>query len=315
MIEWVRRFNSLFVVWVLIASAVATAVPRAFAWFQPFIVPGLGVIMLGMGLTLVPADLQRVAKHWGAVLVGVACQYGLMPLAGLTAVRVFALPSELALGVLLVACCPGGTASNVIAYLARADVALSVSMTTASTLLAPLMTPLLLDLYAGAAVRVSFGAQAIAIAEVIVLPVALGLAARMALDRSGKRRLVAGLLEVFPTLSVLFIVLIVACIVALSRDRLAASGLTVAGAVALTNALGLASGYALTRLLGFDRLTARTISIEVGLQNSGLGVALAHTFFSATAALPSAFYSLWHNLTGPALASYWSARPVVGRDR
>ena len=313
MVGWIERFNALFALWVLLFSALAFVVPGAFAWFQPFIVPGLGVIMLGMGVTITPSDLRRVLRRWPAVAFGTVCQYGLMPLTGFLVARLLRLPTALALGVILVAACPGGTASNVIAYLAGADVALSISMTTASTLLSPLLTPLMLRLYAGESVTVSLVAQAGTIARVIVLPVVCGLLFRLALDRAGRGRLVDAALRTFPSLSVAFIVLIVACIVALNRDRLGAVGGLVVVAVALTNGAGLLFGYAVTRLFGFDRITARTVSIEVGLQNSGLGVALATAYFSPVTALPSAFYSLWHNLTGPALASYWAAHP--GFDR
>lgn len=301
-----RRFNALFVVWVLVFSALAFLVPAAFTWFRPYIIPGLGIIMLGMGLTLVPTDFARVLQRWPAVLIGVVGQYGLMPLGGFLVARALRLPDELALGVILVTACPGGTASNVIAYLARADVALSVSMTTVSTLLAPLATPLLLRVYAGELISVSFLAQAGTIAKIVVIPVLAGLGARLALDRTGRHAVVERLLHVFPSVSIAFIVLIVACIVGLNRDRMGDFGLALVAAVVLTNGLGLASGYGLARLLRADVVTARTIAIEVGMQNSGLGVALAAQYFSAAAALPSAFFSLWHNLSGPALASYWS---------
>jgi bile acid:Na+ symporter, BASS family len=300
-----QRFNDLFALWVVAASALAYLEPVGFAWFQPYIVPGLGVIMLGMGVTLVPADFRRVVERWPAVLLGVACQYGLMPLGGFLVARLLRLPEPLALGVMLVTACPGGTASNVIAYLAHADVALSVSMTTASTLLAPLMTPLMLEVYAGASVQVAFLDQGVAIAQIVVVPVVAGLLLRTALDRLGRRTAVDGVLRIFPSISIAFIVMIVACIVALNSGHLGEFGIAVLAAVMLTNALGLAGGYAVTRLARFDRVTARTIAIEVGLQNSGLGVALANTFFAPATALPSAFYSLWHNVTGPALASYW----------
>jgi bile acid:Na+ symporter, BASS family len=270
--------------------------------------------MLGMGITLVPADLRRVVRHWPALLVGVGCQFVIMPLAGFLVVSLLQLHDALAVGVILVACCPSGTASNVIAYLAGADVALSVSMTSAGTLLSPLLTPWLLHLYAGALVDVPFADQALMIAKIIVAPVLGGLLLRAVLDASGRRPLLDGLLQVFPAVSILFIVAIVACVVALNADRLASLGGDVATAVVLVNALGLGLGYSFARLLRFDRRTARTVSIEVGMQNSGLGVALASAYFTPTAALPSAFYSLWHNVSGPVLASYWSRSVASGAD-
>ena len=313
-LDMIRRFNSLFVLWVLLASVLAYAVPGAFAWFGPFIVPGLGVIMLGMGLTLVPSDLARVVRRWPAVMVGAACQFAVMPLGAVLVAKLLRLSDELTVGVILVAACPGGTASNVMAYLAGADVALSVSMTTVSTLVSPVMTPLMLEVYAGRFIDVPFVAQGITIATIIVIPVMTGLLGRVVLERAGQQHLVDNLLHVFPAISVSFIVLIVACIVALNRDRLSSVGLALIAAVVLLNAVGLVIGYTVSRVLQFDRRTARTVAIEVGMQNSGLGVALAQTYFTSVVALPSAFYSLWHNITGPALASYWAARPTKTRS-
>lgn len=303
------RINALFVLWVVAFSVLAYAIPGAFTWFRPYIARGLGCIMLGMGLTLVPADFVRVWQHRGAVGIGVLGQYGMMPLGGFLVARALGLPPALAAGLILVTVCPGGTASNVIAYLAGADVALSVSMTTVSTLLSPLMTPLLLRLYAGELVEVSFAAQALTIVKIIVVPVLVGLGARVLLDRRGRHGTVESLLHVFPTISIAFIVLIVACIVGLNRDRLGAFGWQVVLGVIVTNAFGLLAGYGLARLFRADVRTARTIAIEVGMQNSGLGVALAGSFFTPVTALPSAFFSLWHNITGPALAAYWAAHP------
>jgi len=305
--RWLRHFNALFAFWVLLFSLIAWFAPGGFLWFRPYIVPGLGCIMLGMGLTLLPEDFVRVARCWRAVTVGVTAQFVLMPLGAFLIASALALPVELRLGTILVAACPGGTASNVIAYLARADVALSISMTATSTLLSPLATPLLLQIYAGESVHVPFLTQATTIAEVVVVPVLAGLAIRTLTDRSGRTGLIEHVLAVFPSISVICIVLIVACIVALNADRMAELSGAVAIAVVLTNAAGLVTGYALTRLLRFDRTTARTVAIEVGMQNSGLGLTLASQFFSAAAALPSAVFSLWHNLSGSALASYWSA--------
>lgn len=294
-----------FALWVALAGAVGYFEPSVFLWFAPYIVPGLGVIMLGMGVTLVPPDFARVLHRWQAVAAGVVAQFGIMPLAGLLVSRVLDLPVELSVGVLLVCCCPGGTASNVIAYLAGADVALSISLTAVSTLLAPILTPVLLALYAGESVDVSASAQALTIAKIVVLPVLSGLAIRALLDRLGAEERTAGVLRWLPPLSMTFIVLIVGCIVAMNAERMASIGPAVGIAVVATNAVGLVGGYAAARALAFDRVTARTLAIEVGTQNSGLGVALATAHFGPATALPSALYSLWHNVSGPALAAWW----------
>ncbi len=261
--------------------------------------------MLGMGVTLLPSDFARVGRRWPAVVLGVAAQFGIMPLAGAAVSAALALPPELAVGVLLVCCCPGGTASNVIAYLAGADVALSISLTAVSTVLSPLLTPALLLLYAGESVEVSATTQAATIAKIVLLPVLAGLGLRALLERAISAERTGQVLSLLPLLSISFIVLIVGCIVALNADRLASIGANIGAAVVLTNAIGLTSGYALARAFAFDRATARTLAIEVGMQNSGLGVALATAHFTPTTALPSAFYSLWHNISGPALAAWW----------
>ncbi len=288
-----------------LAGIIGYAAPPAFRWFAPYIVPGLGVIMLGMGVTLLPTDFARVVQRWRAVAAGAAAQFGIMPLAGLLVSRLLGLPPELAVGVLLVCCCPGGTASNVIVYLAGADVALSISLTAVTTLLSPLLTPALLLLYAGESIDVSAAAQAVTIAKIVLLPVLAGLAIRVWLEGRDSTAWTARILSWLPLLSMTFIVLIVGCIVALNAERMASVGIAVGAAVVLTNAIGLLGGYTAARVLAFDRITARTLAIEVGMQNSGLGVALASAHFSAATALPSALYSLWHNLSGPALASWW----------
>jgi BASS family bile acid:Na+ symporter len=313
-LEILKKVEQGFAVWVGLAGVIGYLEPAAFRWFAPYIVPGLGVIMLGMGVTLVPADFARVARRWPAVAVGVIAQYGVMPLAGLSVATALLLPPELAVGVLLVCCCPGGTASNVIAYLAGADVALSISLTAVSTILSPLLTPALLLLYAGESIDVSATAQAITIAKIVLLPVLAGLAVRTLLDRRAAPERTARVLLFLPLVSIAFIVLIVGCIVALNAERLATIGAAVGAAVLLTNAIGLLGGYGIARALRFDRATARTLAIEVGMQNSGLGVALASTYFTPATALPSAFYSLWHNLSGPALAAWWRRAASAERE-
>ncbi len=291
-------------VWVIAAAAAAWQWPKAFAWFQPCIPAALGVIMFGMGMTLTVADFKRVAEKPYAVGVGVFAQYLIMPFWGAALAKLLRLPAPLAAGLILVGACPGGTASNVMTYLARGDVALSVTMTSVSTLLSVVATPYLTEWLAGAYVPVNAWELLGSIVQVIVLPVAAGLVARRFLGRR-----VETCNALMPLVSVAFIVMIVACVVALSKDRLFTSGLPAFAAVALHNVGGLALGYGLARLAGLDAIRARTISIEVGMQNSGLGVALARKHFAdVLVALPSAIFSVCHNLTGPAVATYWSRR-------
>ncbi len=253
-------------------------------------------------MTLTPADFQRVARQPVAVLIGVGAQYLVMPLVALAVARALQLPADLAAGLILVGCCPGGTASNVMTYLARGDVALSVSLTTVSTLAAVLATPWLMQVLGGQYVPVDAAALMRSILLVVILPVLAGLL----VHRYGGAA-VETAIEVMPALAVCFIVLIVGCVVGLTRSKLVDSGWAALLAVMLHNLLGLAIGYGLARAARLDRIRARTIAIEVGMQNSGLGVVLALQHFAARplVALPAAIFSVWHNISGPALAGYW----------
>lgn len=299
--ELATRF---FMLWVLLAVGAALVWPAAFAWFQRYIVLGLAVIMFGMGITLTVNDFKRVGEKPYAIVVGVFAQYAIMPFWGATVAKMLALPAPLAAGVILVGACPGGTASNVMTYLAKGDVALSVALTSISTLVSVMATPYLMKLLAGAYGPVNAPELLWSIVQVILIPIAVGLAARRLL---GKR--VEECNALMPIISVVFIVIIVACVVALSKDKLLQSGPQTFLAVALHNGGGLAFGYGLARLAGLDAIRARTISIEVGMQNSGLGVALARKHFTdVLVALPSAVFSVWHNITGPAMATYWSRK-------
>lgn len=299
-----RLWTDLFPLWVVLFAAAAYLLPAPFAALQPGIVPGLAIIMFGMGMTLTPGDFRRVATRPVPLCVGVAAQFLVMPLAAWGVARLLALPPELAMGLIVVGCCPGGTASNVVAYLARADVALSVAMTATSTLLAVVATPALIWLLGGAYLPVAPGALLLDIAKIVLAPVLLGAAARAAL---GGRA--SAILAVFPALSVFIVALVVAAIVGLTHERLAAVLGVVGIAVALHNALGVSLGYGLARALGLPPAARRTIAIEVGMQNSGLGVALASAHFGPMAALPGSVFSVAHNLTGSLLAAWWRRRP------
>jgi len=265
--------------------------------------------MFGMGATLHVADFAQVARRPRLVALGVVLQFGGMPVLALAISRLLGLGPELSAGLVLVGSCPGGTASNVICYLARADVALSISLTLASTGLAVIATPLLTELYAGRLVEFDVLGMMGSVAGVVLIPVALGVASNHLLgSRLGSMK------RVLPAASVFAIVLIIAIVVALARDDLLESSLFVALAVVLHNAAGLLLGYGAGRLLGFEERVARTLAIEVGMQNSGLGVALAIRYFGAAAALPGALFSVWHNLSGSALAGYWQREGASDRS-
>ncbi len=259
--------------------------------------------MFGMGITLTPASFADVVRRPAVVALGVALQFVLMPLLAWSIGTAMALPPALLVGLVLVGSCPGGTASNVICYLARGDVALSIALTAISTLLAVVATPALTWLYVGARVPVPVTDMLISMLMIVIVPVAAGLVA----NHCWGRRL-AALKNVFPLLSVFAIALIIAIVVALKRDQLTVLGPPVVWAVMLHNLSGLGLGYFLARSFGLDRRLSRTLAIEVGMQNSGLAVALANQFFSAAAALPGALFSVWHNLSGSVLAAIWSRR-------
>ena len=297
------RFNDFFPAWALLAALLAYLQPGLFQSLGGLIVPGLSLIMFCMGLTLEVADFRRVLALPRAIGIGVALQFLLMPLAAWTIAQVLSLPEQLAAGLILVGCCAGGTASNVICYLARGDVALSISMTLVSTLLGVVLTPFLCWLYIDQAIEVDYLSMLLSIVKMVLLPVLAGLLLNHYL-RSGVDRVRA----VLPSIAIITICLLIAIIVALNASRLAQLGPLLVLAVILHNSLGYLGAYGASRLLGMDVLRSRTIAIEVGMQNSGLGVALAVQYFSAAAALPGALFSVWHNLSGSLLAAWWSRR-------
>ena len=290
-------------VFVVLAGALGAWHPELLAWVGGYVSWMLGIVMFGMGMTLSVDDFRAVLRQPRYVAIGVAAQFLIMPLVAFGLVQAFGLPPELAIGVILVGTCPGGTASNVISYLARGDVALSVSMTMTTTLLAPIVTPALTYFYADARIEVSAGAMMISIAEMVLAPVLLGLAAHHLLGRR-----IAHIEPVLPVISVVCIVLLVGGVVALSASKLFAVGPMMAVIVVLHNVIGLALGYGLAKICRMDSRRARTVSIEVGMQNSGLAAALAVLYFNPAAAIPGAIFSVWHNISGSLVANYFARR-------
>jgi BASS family bile acid:Na+ symporter len=305
-LERVGQFASTyFVVWVLVFAAVALVVPLAFTWIAPYITPLLGIIMLGMGLTLRPADLKRIIERPRDVAIGAVTQWVVMPLAAWGVTIALDLPPALALGVILVGAAPGGTASNVMTYLGRGDVALSVTITSVTTLAAPIVMPAWVLALAGEQLQVTFMDLFVSIVQVVLVPVLTGFVLRVALDRSAPRVAAAGL-NIFPAISVVAIVAIVAAVVGLNAETILTAAAAVIVAVIAHNAIGLGAGYGVGRAAGMINDRVRACTFEVGLQNSGLAVALATAFFEPLAALPAALFSVWHNITGPALATYFT---------
>jgi BASS family bile acid:Na+ symporter len=282
-------------------SAAALVYPAPFAAGKVAIPYLLGVIMFGMGLTLEWRDFLQVWRLRKLVVLGLVAQFTVMPLVALALGRLFGVSNEILVGLIIVGACPGGTASNVIAYLAKANVALSVTMTLASTALAPLLTPLLIHTLAGEMVEVSFLPMVQSVFWIVVFPLVDGLLIRRLFQKH-----LTPLLNVFPSVSILAISVVIAIVMALNQATILQFPLLIGLAVILHNVTGLAAGYGLGCLLRCDERDRRTLAIEVGMQNSGLGASLATSFFTPLTALPSALFSLWHNLSGIALVQRWS---------
>jgi len=304
---------NLFPVWVLIGGALALAHPAWFTWFSgDCITWGLAVIMLGMGITLSMDDFKGVLKMPRAVGIGFVAHYAIMPFLGWSIAHLLRLETPFAVGLILVSCCPCGTASNVVNYIARSNVALSVLMTMCSTLGAVVMTPLLTKWLAGHYVPVDATGLFLSTVKIVLAPVILGVTLN---------RLTPGfvkfILPVSPLISVLTITLICASIIGTSADDLKRSGVTLLLAVFLLHSGGFLLGYAASRLLRCDELTSRTISVEVGMQNSGLGAALAKEHFASTPqiALPCAISATFHSVIGSILAGIWRLNPVSPSGR
>ena len=294
--------TNAFPLWVLAASALALYRPELLTWFSGPLIPlGLGVIMLSMGLTLGFDDFRRIARERRLVLPGVALQYTLMPALGWGLGVAFDLPAPLAAGLILVSCCPGGTASNVIAFLARADVALSVTMTAVSTLLAVLMTPFLTAALAGQRVDVPTGDLLLDTVQVVILPVAAGALLKWRFPAASRAVQPAA-----PLVAVIAITLIVGSVIGAGQQQVIEAGVRLLLAVFCLHIGGFTLGYLVGRLLLGRELAARTVSIEVGMQNSGLGVVLAQqNFASPLVALPCALSALFHSIIGSLAAALW----------
>jgi len=301
--------SKLFVFWVLLFASIALYTPGTFTPIGDHIPLLLGIVMLGMGLTLTPADFRRIVERPRDVFIGVVAQWLIMPVGAYVLVVALGLPWEIGLGLLLVGAAPGGTASNVMTYLGRGDVALSVTITSVTTIAAPLVMPAWIILLAGEEITVTFASMAEEIVLIVLLPVILGLGLRGLLDRYAPTLARVGL-SVFPAISVGAIVAIVAAVVGLNVENILTASVLVFLAVVAHNALGLGAGYAVGRAAHMPEDRARACSFEVGLQNSGLAVALAVSVFPAmpAAALIPALFSVWHNISGPALATYFARR-------
>lgn len=289
---------------VLAVAALSLMLPASLVWIGTWVInPMLGIIMFGMGLTLTANDFKLILRRPTDILIGCLTQFTVMPLLAWGLTHVFALPQELAIGVILVGCCPGGTASNVITYLAKGDLALSVGMTAASTLLAPLLTPLLVWLLAGTMVDVHASGMLLSIVYIVILPIVAGLLCQRLLPT-----ITRSVTPYLPAFSSIAVALTVGIVVAHNADRLLTAGMLVVLVVMLHNLFGLGIGYLVGRLLRLQRSKSVALSIEVGMQNSGLATSLAVMHFAAfpLATIPGAVFSVWHNISGAIIARIYS---------
>ncbi len=299
-----NRLTQLFPLIAGCASAGALFYPPAFIWFGPLHIKiALALIMFFTGLSLTPADFRRVARKPWQVGIGFVLQYTIMPALGYSVALAYELPAEIAAGLILVACCPGGTASNVITFLARADVPLSVTMTAVSTIAAAVLTPALSAWLIGARIPVDALAMTRDTAIIILLPIGLALVAKRIFPFAAKK-----LERSANFLAVIAITLIVASIIGSSRESILSGGSRIVAAVFTLHTCGFFLGYLFSRLLRVPEVQSRTISIEVGMQNSGLGVVLAMKHLNALAAVPCAVSSLMHSLIGSLLAAWFSRK-------
>lgn len=299
--DFIARWMGLLV---LLVATLSLLEPSLFKWIDTWAInPMLGVIMFGMGLTLSPHDFKIVLSRPKDIFIGCFAQFTVMPLLAWGLTHLFSLPKELALGVILVGCCPGGTASNVITYLAKGDLALSVGMTATSTLLAPVMTPFLVWLMAGTMVNVDTIGMLLSIVYVVIAPIIIGLLCQRFIPKLTKR-----VTPYLPAFSSVAIALVVGIVVAHNADRLMLGGMVVIIVVVIHNLMGLLVGFIIGKILQLTRPKCVALSIEVGMQNSGLASSLAVLHFASypLATVPGAIFSVWHNISGALAAKFFN---------
>ncbi len=297
--------SSNIAIFILIFSAAAFFYPKGFSWATNYTTWFLGAAMFGMGLTIKTEDFKIVFTRPKDLCIGFLLQYTVMPVTAFILAKVFQLPADLALGVILVGCCPGGTASNVITYVAGGDVPLSVGMTIVSTILAPVCTPVLVYLLAGSWVEVSLVTMMLSVVKVVLIPVLLGILIYRLFPRQ-----IDAIREILPMISVIAIVMIISGIVGSNAEKILSCGALVMVVVAIHNVVGLCVGTGAAKALKLEEKKVTAIGIEVGMQNSGLAISLATANFAANplATLPGAIFSVWHNISGTIYAGLRRSR-------
>lgn len=289
---------------VLAVAALALIVPSSTSWIKTSsILPLLMIIMFGMGLTVTPKDFAIVFKRPKDVIIGCLAQFLVMPILAFTLGKLFALETGLLVGVILVGTCPGGTSSNVMTYLSKGDVALSVGMTCVSTILAPVLTPLITYLLLRSTVEIDLIQMFLSIVKVVLLPIGLGMVINHFFSKTTQKAV-----KVLPLVSVTAIVAIVGSVVSANSQKILTTGAIVFVVVILHNCLGYLVGYIIGSVLNMKVAKRKAVAIEVGMQNSGLATGLAGASFPslAMATVPGAIFSVWHNISGAVIANVFS---------
>jgi len=298
-------FTSLLVLWVLLLCGIGYAWPEALIWMKPYLEYFFMFTMLGIGLVLNPGDFSHVLKKPLDVVLGSAAQYIIMPFLGWLIAKALNLPAPLALGLIMAGAAPGAMASNVISYLAKADTAYSIAVTTTTTFIAPVMTPALVLFYGSTYIKLEFMPMFRSIMLMVIVPLAAGLLIKKIAGKKVER-----LAPLFPAFSTLFIAFIIGLVLALNKKYIMRVSAVIFIAVALQNLAGMAAGYAAGMLFKFGEKMKRTLTFEVGMQNAGLGAVLALKHLSPEAALPNALFAVWCVISASVLANLWAKRPV-----
>ncbi|MGD8190482.1 bile acid:sodium symporter family protein [Brevibacillus ginsengisoli] len=303
-VERISNFvGSTFSVWVILFASLGFFAPGVFVGLKGNISLFLGIVMFGMGLTLSSADFREVFRRPMDVAIGVVGHYLIMPMLAFGLAIALDLPPDIAVGVILVGCCPSGTASNVMTFLAKGDVALGVSIASVSTLIAPLATPGIISLLAHKWMDINASSLFVDIMKVVIIPIILGVVVKALFKKQAEASTKA-----LPLVSTIAIVLIVAIVVAVNKGKILETGPMIFAVVILHNCLGFLLGYLFAKLFKMNLAKRKAVTLETGMQNSGLGAALAAAHFNPIAAVPSAIFSVWHNISGSILATWFSKR-------
>jgi len=302
-------YTKYFAVWIIVFGIIAYFFPKPFLAVSDFNQWFFAITMFGIGMVLRVEDFRKIVKNPLIVLIGSAAQFTLMPLGAYIAAKLFSLPDELAVGLIITGAAPGAMSSNVMSYIAKADTAYSVSLTTVSTMLCPIVTPLLILLLAGTRLPVEVGKMMADLAMMVILPLVIGITIRYHFERAVKK-----IEDVFPAISITFIIFICSLVIAANRDYLVRMTGILAAVGLVLNLFGMAGGYGVGKLFRMGTIRSRTLSIEIGMQNAGLGVILAKNNFGDRAAMPAAFFVFICIITASLAAEYWRRDKPSGKS-